>query len=111
MIAVDFLHHENPSTWAGVKPATFCTESQRQTDHATQPTSTRGLLVTDHVILNHGQVTWTAPELAPYPNYTTTPTGGCLSSRKVYRASLPYLAGLEWYWARTRDKVSHDPIP
>ncbi|GFX81200.1 hypothetical protein TNCV_1911921 [Trichonephila clavipes] len=25
--------------------------------------TTRGLLVTDHVILNHGQVTWTTPEL------------------------------------------------
>ncbi|GFS69919.1 uncharacterized protein TNCV_3102151 [Trichonephila clavipes] len=27
--------------------------------------STRGLLATDHVSLNHGQVTWTTPELAP----------------------------------------------
>ncbi|GFY07432.1 uncharacterized protein TNCV_5086171 [Trichonephila clavipes] len=34
--------------------------------------STRGLLATDHVILNHGQVTWTTPELAPpSPNYHT----------------------------------------
>ncbi|GFU78962.1 uncharacterized protein TNCV_308031 [Trichonephila clavipes] len=33
---------------------------------------TRGLLATDHVILNHGQVTWTTPELAP-PFLTTTP--------------------------------------
>ncbi|GFW46210.1 uncharacterized protein TNCV_4210891 [Trichonephila clavipes] len=33
--------------------------------------ATRGLLVTDHVILNHGQVTWTTPELAP-PLLTTT---------------------------------------
>ncbi|GFY10199.1 uncharacterized protein TNCV_2628781 [Trichonephila clavipes] len=32
----------------------------------------RGLLATDHVILNHGQVTWTTPELAP-PLLTTTP--------------------------------------
>ncbi|GFW19884.1 putative transposable element [Trichonephila clavipes] len=39
--------------------------------------ATRGLLPTDHVILNHGQVTWTTPELAPpSPNYHTTPTGG-----------------------------------
>ncbi|GFX29591.1 uncharacterized protein TNCV_4776631 [Trichonephila clavipes] len=30
----------------------------------------RGLLATDHVILNHGQVTWTTPELAP-PLLTT----------------------------------------
>ncbi|GFU82039.1 uncharacterized protein TNCV_517191 [Trichonephila clavipes] len=36
------------------------------------PPSTRGLLATDHVILNHGQVTWTTPELAP-PLLTTTP--------------------------------------
>ncbi|GFV48049.1 uncharacterized protein TNCV_3999631 [Trichonephila clavipes] len=33
--------------------------------------ATRGLLATDHVILNHGQVTWTTPELAP--SLTTTP--------------------------------------
>ncbi|GFW20193.1 uncharacterized protein TNCV_1855171 [Trichonephila clavipes] len=33
---------------------------------------TRGLLATDHVILNHGQETWTTPELAP-PLLTTTP--------------------------------------
>ncbi|GFV95473.1 uncharacterized protein TNCV_4574751 [Trichonephila clavipes] len=32
----------------------------------------RGLLATDHVILNHDQVTWTTPELAP-PLLTTTP--------------------------------------
>ncbi|GFT79281.1 uncharacterized protein TNCV_1684341 [Trichonephila clavipes] len=31
----------------------------------------RGLLAMDHVILNHGQVTWTTPELAP-PLLTTT---------------------------------------
>ncbi|GFT62492.1 uncharacterized protein TNCV_4600931 [Trichonephila clavipes] len=35
-------------------------------------TTTRGLLATDHVILNHGQVTWTTPELAP-PLLTTAP--------------------------------------
>ncbi|GFV72163.1 uncharacterized protein TNCV_2460951 [Trichonephila clavipes] len=34
--------------------------------------TTRGLLATDHVILNHGQVTWTTPELAP-PLLSTTP--------------------------------------
>ncbi|GFT63248.1 uncharacterized protein TNCV_4747271 [Trichonephila clavipes] len=34
--------------------------------------ATRGLLATDHVILNHGQVTWTTPELAA-PLRTTTP--------------------------------------
>ncbi|GFU61013.1 uncharacterized protein LOC103524116 [Trichonephila clavipes] len=35
-----------------------------------------GRLTTDHVILNHGQVTWMTPELAPLsPNYQTIPTG------------------------------------
>ncbi|GFU83601.1 uncharacterized protein TNCV_1886361 [Trichonephila clavipes] len=33
--------------------------------------TSRGLLATDHVILNHGQVTWTTPELAP-PLLTST---------------------------------------
>ncbi|GFX14860.1 hypothetical protein TNCV_1486021 [Trichonephila clavipes] len=46
--------------------------------------ATRGLLETDHVILNHGQVTWTTPELAPpSPNYHTTPMGGRFSSRQI----------------------------
>ncbi|GFV80897.1 acetylcholinesterase [Trichonephila clavipes] len=46
--------------------------------------ATRGLLATDHVILNHGQVTWTTPELAPTsPNYHTTPTRGRFSSRQI----------------------------
>ncbi|GFV06750.1 hypothetical protein TNCV_1611631 [Trichonephila clavipes] len=43
-------------------------------------TTTRGLLVTDYVILNHGQVTWTTSELAIL---TTIPTGGRLSSRQI----------------------------
>ncbi|GFS88834.1 uncharacterized protein TNCV_1000441 [Trichonephila clavipes] len=34
--------------------------------------ATLWLLATDHVILNHGQVTWTTPEMAP-PLLTTTP--------------------------------------
>ncbi|GFV54184.1 hypothetical protein TNCV_1027561 [Trichonephila clavipes] len=35
--AANFLHHENPPTWAGVKPAILGAEGQRQTNHATQP--------------------------------------------------------------------------
>ncbi|GFX45316.1 uncharacterized protein TNCV_2096011 [Trichonephila clavipes] len=31
-----------------------------------ESSATQGLLATDHVILNHGQVTWTTPELAPH---------------------------------------------
>ncbi|GFX18911.1 hypothetical protein TNCV_322161 [Trichonephila clavipes] len=38
MAPVDFLHHENPSTWAGAEPTNSGTESQRQTNHATQST-------------------------------------------------------------------------
>ncbi|GFY07071.1 uncharacterized protein TNCV_4203421 [Trichonephila clavipes] len=34
--------------------------------------NTRGVLTMDHVTLNHGQVMWTTPELAP-PLLTTTP--------------------------------------
>ncbi|GFS53954.1 DDE_3 domain-containing protein [Trichonephila clavipes] len=46
--------------------------------------ATRGLLAKDLVILNHGQVTRTKPELAPpSPNYHTTPTGGRLSSPQI----------------------------
>ncbi|GFU65870.1 hypothetical protein TNCV_5011681 [Trichonephila clavipes] len=56
--------------------------------------TTRGLLATDHVILNHGQVTWMTPELAPpSPNYHATPTGGRFSSKQIQRTSLPYTAG------------------
>ncbi|PRD31886.1 UNVERIFIED_CONTAM: hypothetical protein NCL1_22128 [Trichonephila clavipes] len=44
---------------------------QKHYNNSTRNT-TRGLLATDHVILNHGQVTWTTPELAP-PLLTTTP--------------------------------------
>ncbi|GFU91310.1 uncharacterized protein TNCV_4366551 [Trichonephila clavipes] len=42
----------------------LCTSSHYKT--------TQGPVATDHVILNHGQVTWTTPELAP-PLLTTTP--------------------------------------
>ncbi|GFW28678.1 hypothetical protein TNCV_3713931 [Trichonephila clavipes] len=36
MTTVDFLHHENPPTWAGVEPATLGVDGQRQTNYATQ---------------------------------------------------------------------------
>ncbi|GFX90966.1 hypothetical protein TNCV_3167971 [Trichonephila clavipes] len=35
MTAVDFLHHENPPTWAGVEPATLGADDQRQANYAT----------------------------------------------------------------------------
>ncbi|GFS95211.1 uncharacterized protein TNCV_2705481 [Trichonephila clavipes] len=48
--------------------------AQATLDNYMQPSDERytRLLATDHVILNHGQVTWTTPELAP-PLLTTTP--------------------------------------
>ncbi|GFX70016.1 hypothetical protein TNCV_340431 [Trichonephila clavipes] len=49
--------------------------------YGAQSHTIRGLLATDHVILNPGQVTWTTPELAP-PLLTTTPMGGRFSSRQ-----------------------------
>ncbi|GFU51308.1 uncharacterized protein TNCV_2535641 [Trichonephila clavipes] len=74
--------------------------------------ATRGLLVTDHVILNHGQETWTTPELAP-PLLITTPHQredvSALDRFSVHR--YPTRRVFWWYWARTRDKASHDPIP
>ncbi|GFT13321.1 uncharacterized protein TNCV_1550851 [Trichonephila clavipes] len=60
--------------------------------------ATRGLLATDHVILNHGQVTWTTPELTP-PLPTTTPhqqkdvralnrfNVHCSSTQRVFRGT------------------------
>ncbi|GFU77842.1 hypothetical protein TNCV_1138501 [Trichonephila clavipes] len=37
MYAVNFLHHENPPTWAGIDPATLGLQVQRKTNYATQP--------------------------------------------------------------------------
>ncbi|GFX12976.1 hypothetical protein TNCV_3659721 [Trichonephila clavipes] len=49
-------------------------------------------------------MTWTTPELSPpSPNYHSTSTGVRLSFRQILRTSFPYTAGLQWYWARTRD--------
>ncbi|GFU56060.1 hypothetical protein TNCV_3405241 [Trichonephila clavipes] len=64
--------------------STYQEDKQTFADNVTTNGTTRGLLATDHVILNHGQVTWTTPELAPpSPNYHTTPTGGSFSSRQI----------------------------
>ncbi|GFU94732.1 hypothetical protein TNCV_3386211 [Trichonephila clavipes] len=49
--------------------------------------ATRGLSATDDVILNHGQVTWTTPELAP-PLLTTTPHSFQLSTDLTCIAAL-----------------------
>ncbi|GFX07500.1 hypothetical protein TNCV_5092141 [Trichonephila clavipes] len=37
MDAVEFLHHKNPPTWAGVEPANSGVQGQRQTVYGPQP--------------------------------------------------------------------------
>ncbi|GFX80594.1 uncharacterized protein TNCV_498621 [Trichonephila clavipes] len=55
------------------KSATVCSQiSSSSLDRGSKLRATRGLLAKDHVILNHGQVTWTTPKLAP-PLLTPTP--------------------------------------
>ncbi|GFU56529.1 uncharacterized protein TNCV_2773101 [Trichonephila clavipes] len=75
--------------------------------------ATRGLLATDHIILNHGQVAWTTPELAP-SLLTTTPHQredvSALDRSNVHRCPTRRVFsgnGLEL----THDKASHGPIP
>ncbi|GFV14192.1 uncharacterized protein TNCV_526661 [Trichonephila clavipes] len=57
--------------------------------------TTRGLLATDHVIVNHGQVTWTTPELAPL--LATTPHQwedvSALDRFNVHRCPAPSATG------------------
>ncbi|GFW12767.1 hypothetical protein TNCV_3884771 [Trichonephila clavipes] len=45
----------------------------------TNCSATRGLLATDHVILNHGHDVDDTRSWHPSPNYHTTPTGGRFS--------------------------------
>ncbi|GFV42286.1 hypothetical protein TNCV_3165171 [Trichonephila clavipes] len=59
----------------------------------THYSTTRGFLETDHVILNHVQVTRTTPELVnPSPNFHTSPMGGRFSLDR-FIAVLPPLHG------------------
>ncbi|GFX98732.1 uncharacterized protein TNCV_1503101 [Trichonephila clavipes] len=71
------LKNNNVVIWRSGKRLTVNVDQvriyrHRKSDDMEIRTATRGLLATDHVILNHGQVTWTTPELAP-PLLTTTP--------------------------------------
>ncbi|GFV83118.1 uncharacterized protein TNCV_2802441 [Trichonephila clavipes] len=63
--------HDVQELWFQQDGATYHT-ARATIDLLKDAFATRGLLATDHVILNHGQVTWTTPELAP-PLLTTTP--------------------------------------
>ncbi|GFW07405.1 uncharacterized protein TNCV_865771 [Trichonephila clavipes] len=53
-------------------PMGRCLSVDRYNEQLPPSTATRGLLATDRVILNHDQVAWTTPELAPRL-LTTTP--------------------------------------
>ncbi|GFW97461.1 hypothetical protein TNCV_4991371 [Trichonephila clavipes] len=64
-----------------------------------QYSATQGLLATDLVILNHGQVRRTMPELAPSTN------GRTFDHRQIQRASFHYTAGLQWYWSPFRNDL------
>ncbi|GFW93181.1 hypothetical protein TNCV_3333411 [Trichonephila clavipes] len=78
--------HVTDTAKATVPQPSFCYPQHFLSVQSERPScrATRGLLATDHVILNHGQVTWTTPELAPpSPNYHSTPTGGRFSSRQI----------------------------
>ncbi|GFS67788.1 hypothetical protein TNCV_4364401 [Trichonephila clavipes] len=72
------------------------------------PIATRGLLATDHVILNHGHVghlSW-----HPSPNYHTTPTGGRFSSTDLTCIAALHGGSLVVLGSNC-DQASHDPIP
>ncbi|GFY27044.1 hypothetical protein TNCV_2066651 [Trichonephila clavipes] len=63
--------------------------------------ATRGLLATDHEILNHGQVTWTTPELAPpSPNYHTNGRTFQLSTDLTCIAALHGLFSVKKNWGK-----------
>ncbi|GFX44546.1 uncharacterized protein TNCV_4713721 [Trichonephila clavipes] len=71
----DFFPEEDTTkSYSGFEPEPTRLQAEGHSHHTgwATVTATRGLLATDHVILNHGQVTWTTPELAP-PLLTTTP--------------------------------------
>ncbi|GFU55484.1 uncharacterized protein TNCV_2813001 [Trichonephila clavipes] len=72
---VFFPEEDTTKSYSGFEPEPTRLQAEGYSHHtgwATVCITTRGLLATDHVILNHGQVTWTTPELAP-PLQTTTP--------------------------------------
>ncbi|GFX37905.1 hypothetical protein TNCV_1823591 [Trichonephila clavipes] len=64
----------------------------------------------DHVILNHGQMTWTTLELALPPLTTTLHHWRTFQLSTDLTCIAALHGGLRWYWARTRENASHDPI-
>ncbi|GFV31736.1 hypothetical protein TNCV_2442071 [Trichonephila clavipes] len=73
-----------PNTIARMYDPRFLCDSESSLYPLLTFQAARGLSATDHVFLDHGQVTWTTPELAPpSPNYHTIPTRGRFSSRQI----------------------------
>ncbi|GFU87106.1 hypothetical protein TNCV_430101 [Trichonephila clavipes] len=116
MAAVDFLHNENPPTWARVEPATLRAEGQRQTNHATQPEflmfdfvlshtlkATRGLLVTNCVISNSRQMTKTTSKLVPSLQLITQ---GLPASK-----NLTYIISTQGFFLGTRARIHDKTTP
>ncbi|GFV97475.1 hypothetical protein TNCV_2039831 [Trichonephila clavipes] len=56
MAAVDFLPHENPPIWAGVKSATLGAEDHRQTSHVTQPAAAQYMRSPQNVSVVHRSI-------------------------------------------------------
>ncbi|GFT24747.1 DUF1758 domain-containing protein [Trichonephila clavipes] len=78
------LLHDSAELCSAVKNQTVGERGIETISNTTRFEAARGLLTTDHVILNHGQVTWMTPELAPLsPNYHTTPTGKRFNSQQI----------------------------
>ncbi|GFY10319.1 transposase [Trichonephila clavipes] len=69
----------------------------------------RGLSATVFVILNHGQVTRTTPELARSLIFHTTPTGGCLSLDRFNTHRPLRTVDFQRYQARTHDAPATSP--
>ncbi|GFW49273.1 hypothetical protein TNCV_3057831 [Trichonephila clavipes] len=68
-------------------------ESRGLSKNKNQVTRKRGLLETDLVTLNHGQITRTTPELVTLvPNNHTTPTGERVVLMSPYKATRGLLA-------------------
>ncbi|GFU88335.1 hypothetical protein TNCV_847281 [Trichonephila clavipes] len=71
-----------------------------------ETTATRGLLATDHVILSHGQVKGTRPELAaPSPNYQREDVSA-LDRLNVHRNPTRRV-----FSGSNSGHAYHDPIP
>ncbi|GFT55807.1 uncharacterized protein TNCV_4521981 [Trichonephila clavipes] len=66
-------------------------------------TYTRGLLVKDHVILNHGQKTWTAPEQALPLQIATPHQREDVSALERFNVHCCPKRRALYYWARNHD--------